>query len=130
MQHLKYLVGILAFAAAAASAQPHGGRGGPRPPDMERLTVLLDLDTYQQGQVKRILEEQRATRNAARNAAQAESGERPSGEEMQARRVQSQQDLLTELQSVLTELHITKFTVLTERPARWGGSRFGPPVAE
>jgi Heavy-metal resistance len=133
MQRFKYLVAVLGLAAAAASAQPPGGPRGPGgpggPPNMERLTVLLDLDTYQQGEVKRILDEQRATMQAAR-AQFAESGERPSFEEMQARREQNQQDVLTKLQSVLTEPQITKFKVLMERPEGRGGRRGPPPAAE
>jgi hypothetical protein len=131
MQRFKYLVAVLGLAAAAISAQPGGPpRGGPGgPPDMERLTVLLDLDTYQQGEVKRILEEQRAAMRATRPQV-AETGERPSFEEMRARREQSQQEVLTKLQSVLTESQITKFKVLMEPPQGPGGRRGPPPAAE
>jgi hypothetical protein len=96
---------------------------------MERLTILLDLDTYQQGEVERILREQRAAMMAAREELAA-SGERPSFEQMQARREQNQQEVLAKLQSVLTEQQITKFKVLTERPQGRGGPRGRPPVDE
>ena len=131
MQRFRYLVAVLGLAAAAVAAQPAGPpRGGPGgPPDMERLTVLLDLDTYQQGEVKRILDEQRAAMRATR-AEVAESDERPSREEMQALREQNRQEVLTKLQSVLTEPQITKFKVLTERPEGRGGRRGPPPAAE
>jgi len=54
----------------------------------------------------------RATREQRVN-----SGERPTREEMQARREQSREELLTKLQTVLTEPQIAKWKVLTERPA-------------
>lgn len=128
MQRLKYVIAVLGLAAAAVSAQPPGPRGGP--PDIERLTVLLDLDTYQKGEVERILGEQRAAMMATRSELAA-SGERPSFEEMRARREQNQQEVLTKLQSVLTEPQIAKFKVLMERPEGRGGSRGGqPPAAE
>ena len=131
MQRFKYLVAVLGLAAAAVSAQPSGPpRGGPGgPPDIERLTVLLDLDTYQQGEVQRIFDEQRETMQAAR-AQRADSDGRPSFEEMRARREQNQQEVLTKLQAVLTEPQMTKFKVLMERPEGRGGRRGPPPAAE
>ncbi len=116
MQRFTYLFAVFALTAAAASAQPPhapGGRGGP--PDMERLTVLLDLDTYQKSEVERILTEQRAAMRATREQ-HVESGERPSREDMLARREQGRAELITKLQAVLTESQIAKFKVLTERP--------------
>ncbi len=123
MKRFTYLAAVLVLTAAAASAQPPhapGGRGGP--PDIERLTVLLDLDAYQKGEVERILTEQRAAMRETREQ-HVESGERPSREEMHARREQGRAELITKLQGVLTEQQITKFKVLTERPAgpRGGG---------
>jgi len=136
MQRAKYLIVVLGLAGVAASAQPpegsgrHGGPGGPGGRlSIEQLTVLLDLDTYQQGEVKRILDEQRQSMSATR-AQVAESGERPSFEQMQARRAQNQQEVLTKLQSVLTEQQIAKFKILMERPEGRGGPRGGPPAAE
>lgn len=131
MNSLGRFVAVLGLAAAAAgaSAQPSGPPpGGPRF-DIERLTVLLDLDTYQKGEVERLLTEQREQNRAAR-AAVVESGERPSFEEMQALRAQSQAELVTKLESVLTAPQITKFKVLMERPAggrdgERGGDRGG-----
>jgi hypothetical protein len=82
---------------------------------MERLTVLLDLDAYQKGEVERILTEQRETMRNTRQQL-AESGERPSREEMHTRREQGRGELITKLQAVLTESQIAKFKVLTERP--------------
>jgi hypothetical protein len=101
--------------ATPASAQPpepprHGGPG-----DIERLAVLLDLDAYQKDQVQRILNEQREQLQAQRKAHE-QTGERPSFEELQAVREQAYNDTITKLQGVLTELQVTKFKLLTERP--------------
>jgi hypothetical protein len=115
MKRFTYFAAALVLTAAAASAQPPqapGGRGGP--PDIERLTVLLDLDAYQKGEVERILTEQRAAMRATREQ-HVEAGERPSREDMQARREQGRAELITKLQAVLTESQIAKFKVLTER---------------
>lgn len=118
MRRFSYLIAVLGLSAFAASAQPgphHGhGRGGP--PDLERLAVLLDLDAYQKTQVERIFTEQRDAMRATREQ-RVNSGERPTREEMQARREQSREELLTKLQTVLTEPQIAKWKVLTERPA-------------
>ncbi len=125
MKRFTYLAAALVLTAAAASAQPPhtpGGRGGP--PDIERLTVLLDLDAYQKGQVERILTEQRDAMRAMREQ-HVDSGERPSREEMQARRELGRAELITKLEGVLTESQIAKFKVLTERPVMGprGGDR-------
>lgn len=116
------VLGLAAVSAISASAQPSGPPpGGPRF-DIERLTVLLDLDAYQKGEVERVLTEQREQNRLAR-AAVLESGERPSFEEMQARRAQTQAEIVTKLESVLTAQQITKFKVLMERPAGDRGGR-------
>jgi hypothetical protein len=84
-------------------------------PDMERLTILLDLDAYQASEVERILQAQRET---MRSRFSERTGERPSFEEMRAAREAARAELLTQLQSVLSASQIEKFEVLTERPAR------------
>jgi Spy/CpxP family protein refolding chaperone len=105
----------------------HHGPHGPPGLDINRLTVLLDLDRYQQGQVQQVLTDQRnamrAERQAAQQAAQA-SGTRPSFADMQARRAQAQQDLIDKLSGVLTDVQITKLKVLLEPPH---GGFGGPP---
>jgi hypothetical protein len=126
MRHLNTLIVCALLGATSASAQPPEGpprHGGPG--DIDRLAVLLDLDAYQKDQVQRILNEQREQLQAQRKAHE-ESGERPSFEEMHAAREQAYNDTLTKLQSVLTELQITKFKLLTERPAGGPGGRRGP----
>jgi hypothetical protein len=134
MNQLKYLVAVLGMAAAAASAQPPGGRphGGPGfggPPDIDRIAILLDLDPYQKGEVQRVLTEQRQAMMAERQQ-RAASGEhqRPSFEEMQARRQQNEDAMLAKLKNVLSDTQITKFEVLMEPPARGPrGPHGGPP---
>lgn len=120
MNSFGHLVAVLGLAVAgAAVAQPPDRSGGPRF-DIERLTILLDLDAYQRGEVERVLNEQREQNQAAR-AALTDTGERPTREEMQARRVQSQADLVARLEAVLTPQQVTKFKVLTEQPEGRGG---------
>lgn len=125
MNSLNSLVAVLGLAAATASAQPPGPPPGPRF-DIDQLTVLLDLDAYQKGEVERLLAEQREQGRAAREAF-AGAGERPSFEDMQARREQAQAELVAKLSAFLTEQQIAKFKVLMDRPAggRMGG--FGRP---
>jgi len=111
--------------ATAASAQPSGpprhfGIAG----DIDKLAVLLDLDAYQKDQVQRILNEQREQLRAEREANE-QASTRLSFEEIQAAREQGYNDTITKLQSVLTELQITKFKLLTERPAGGPGGPGG-----
>jgi hypothetical protein len=128
MRRLNYLVAVFGLVAAAASAQPPGPPPGHRGPlDIESLTVLLDLDAYQKGEVERILKEQREAMRGQR-ANHAESDERPSFEEMQARREQNRQALLGQLQNVLTEQQLTKFKLLMPQP-RGDGPHGRPPAS-
>jgi hypothetical protein len=130
MRRIKPLLALLCLGTTIAAAQPPGPPGrGPGPMDIERLTVLLDLDTYQQGEVKRILEEQRSAMQAARNEART-SGERPSADEMRARREQNRAELETKLGAVLNENQMTKFKVLTEQGPRGRGERGPRPGGE
>jgi Spy/CpxP family protein refolding chaperone len=144
-QSMKTLNAILiatVFAAPAASAQapsdqpapPHGqhGQRGPHAPpglDIDRLTVLLDLDPYQKSQVQDALDAEREAMRAGRKANET-SGTRPTLAEMQARRTESQQQLITKLTGVLTDAQITKLKVLMEPPQGGRGAGFrGPPPA-
>ena len=119
MRHINTFIVCALLGATSAFAQPPEGPRPGGPGDIERLAILLDLDAYQKDQVQRILNEQREQLQAQRKAHE-ETGERPSFEEMHAAREQAYNDTLTKLQSVLTELQMTKFKLLTERPA------FGP----
>jgi hypothetical protein len=100
---------------------PNGWHGphGPRLLSMDKLTVLLDLDPYQQGQVQQALTDERNAQRAQHQADKA-AGTRPSFQEMQARRAQTEQDLVGKLGTVLSDAQITKLKVLLESP-------HGPP---
>lgn len=128
MKAVPHLIAFSSLFVGVATAQPPA-RGN----DMERMAILLDLDEYQQAEVKRILDEQRSVARAARDAIR-ESGERPSREDMAARRQQAAESTLTQLQSVLTQEQITKFEVLMEQPRgpgrRGDGRRGEPPAGE
>jgi hypothetical protein len=125
MRSVRSLVLACSLLGTAALAQPPGGPRGPggfigggdaMPGAIDRLTILLDLDTYQKNAVERVLTEQREAAVAARNELGA-AGEQPSFEEMRALREQLRDETLTKLQAVLTEQQLAKFKVLTERPA-------------
>jgi Spy/CpxP family protein refolding chaperone len=105
---------------------PPPGRHGPHGPpglDIDRLTVLLDLDPYQAQQVQQALTDQRNALRAERNNDKA-AGTRPSFQEMQTRRAQAEQDLIGKLSTVLSDAQITKLKVLLEPPH---GGFNGPP---
>jgi hypothetical protein len=112
--------------ATAALAQPPGPPHG-RLFDLDKLAVLLDLEPYQKTAVGQIFDEQRQARQAARKELAA-GDQRPTFEEMRARREAQAADTLTKLQGVLTENQIAKFKILTERPERRG--RDHAPAAE
>jgi Spy/CpxP family protein refolding chaperone len=124
-RHIPLAALLCITAASAVYAQPPGPRGGPM--DIDRLTVLLDLDAYQQEQVKQILDAQREEMRKNRGELEG-SGERPSFDEMRARREQHREELLAKLGGVLNEQQMTKFKVLTEPPQ--GGPRRGRPQGE
>jgi Spy/CpxP family protein refolding chaperone len=104
----RFLIALAALAgvsATLAQSPPHR----PDPAKMvERLTVILDLDEYQQGEVKKALEAQRTKMEAARAQFKA-SGERPSFEEMRAQHDAAQKETLDTLSSVLTPEQLKKF---------------------
>jgi hypothetical protein len=114
---------VITVVATTAYAQPPGHPPG-RFFDLDKLAVLLDLDPYQKTEVGKILDDQRAARQAERKDAR-DSGQRPSFADMEARREAARADTLNKLQGVLTDTQIAKFKILTERPAR----RAGPPPA-
>jgi hypothetical protein len=133
MRQINTLIVCALLGATAASAQPpgpprHFGIAG----DIDKLAVLLDLDAYQKDQVQRILNEQREQLRAQREANE-QASTRLSFEEVRAARDQAYDGTITKLQSVLTELQITKFKLLTERPAGGPGGpggRRGPRPPE
>ncbi len=109
----------------AAPPAPQGRHGPHGPPglDIDRLTVLLDLDPYQKDQVQQALTDQRNAMRAERQNEKA-AGTRPSFQDMQARRAQAEQDLIGKLSTVLSDAQITKLKVLLEPPH---GGFGGPP---
>ena len=144
MNQLKYiLVAALGMAAVAASAQPppgapggpphggpgFGGSGFGGPPDIDRLAILLDLDPYQKNQVQAALTAQHEAMKAARQQRKAagDSGQRPTFEEMRAKRQANEDALVGQLSTVLSDTQITKLKVLMEPPHGGRGPRHGPP---
>jgi hypothetical protein len=131
MKPLKLVLVTLGLAAGAVNAQPPGPPPGGRF-DLDNLTVLLDLDAYQKGEVERVLTEQRETLRAEREAQRAArdsagaAGERPSRDDLVARREQGREALLGKLQNVLTEQQLAKLKILTEPPQGGRGPRGGP----
>jgi hypothetical protein len=140
MKAISTILFAICVAAKAASAQgpsdqpapptgqhaPHGPHGPPGL-DIDRLTVLLDLDPYQQQQVAQVLSDQRNAMRAERQANEA-SGTRPNFADLQAHRVEAQQQVITKLTGVLSDAQITKLKVLME-PPEGGRGHHGPPPA-
>jgi hypothetical protein len=135
MKPIRTTLFALCFAAATYASQaqttsdqptpppPHDWHGGPHGPpglDIDRLTVLLDLDPYQAGQVQQAITDQRNAMRAERQNEKA-AGTRPSPQEIQARRAQAEQDLIGKLSTVLSDTQITKLKVLLEPPHRFRG---------
>ena len=123
MKTVAYVIAFLAVLSGVAMAQPSEQLNR-----MDRMGILLDLDDYQKTEVQRILQEQRESMRAAREAMR-DSGERPSREERVARRQQAREAVMTQMQSVLTPEQITKFEVLRDmnrgRGRRGGGRGAG-----
>lgn len=111
----------LASSVALAEAPATTTASAPGP-DMDRMALLLDLDAYQKTEVEKVLKEHHDQVSAAREAAKA-SGERPSRDEMKAKRDQYQQELHTKLSGVLNETQLKKFDALHE--GRGPGRHFG-----
>lgn len=136
MNPLKHIVvAVLGMAAVAASAQPpagapggppHGAPGFGGPPDVDRLTILLDLDPYQKGEVQRVLTAQRDAMRAERREQKA-SGQRLSFEELSAKRQANEDAVVGQLKNVLSDAQITKLKVLMEPPRGGRGGHGAPP---
>jgi hypothetical protein len=129
MKRFTLLVAAVGLAAGAALAQPPPGPPAGGRFDLDELAILLDLDAYQKGEVERVLGERRAAMQAEREAmraareANAESGERPSRDEMRARREQNRDELFGKLQNTLTEQQLTKLKILLQPPQGGRGPR-------
>jgi hypothetical protein len=114
-----WLAGSVALADTTAAPAPDSAQR------MDRMALLLDLDAYQKTEVEKILKEHHDKMRSEMEAARA-SGTRPTREEMEAKREQSQQELHTKLSGVLNETQLKKFDALHEGrpgPGRFGGKR-------
>jgi hypothetical protein len=122
---MKPVTTLLALAWLTSSVALADTTATPTPPDaserMDRMALLLDLDAYQKTEVEKILKEHHEQMRSEMEAARA-SGTRPTREEMQAKREQSQQELHTKLSGVLNETQLKKFDALHE--GRPGPGRF------
>jgi hypothetical protein len=109
---MKTKITLLALAwlasGVALAESPGPARHGP---DMDRMALLLDLDSYQKTEVEKVLKEQHEQMRALRETTRA-SGERPSREDMKAKHEQSKQELQTKLSGILNETQLKKFEAL------------------
>ena len=88
----------LALAGQPALAHPHGP---PAAEMIDHMTQDLGLDDNQKQQVQKIFEQQHARMEQDRKQYEA-TGQRPTREEMHAKREQARQDLDAQLSTVLT----------------------------
>lgn len=103
---------LAAGSVLAQSPAPASDGGASR---MDRLAILLDLDAGQKVAVKKVFDEQFASRAALRKEAK-ESGTRPTREEMHAKRAAMHQETIEKLRPILSDQQLTKFEVLAEHP--------------
>lgn len=119
---------LLPLVACILSANAFAQMPPPGPPgltmDMDRMALLLDLDSHQKTEVKKLLDAQRTELDARRGQVH-ESGQRPTREAMRADREKSEKSLIESLQQVLNEQQIAKFKALTQGPRP-----MGPPPGE
>jgi hypothetical protein len=127
---MKSQVTLLALAwlgsSVALAQTPTTADAGPPAQRMDRMALLLDLDAYQKTEVEKILKAHHEKMRSEHEAARA-SGTRPTREEMEAKREQSQTELRTQLSGVLNEMQLKKFEALHEGrglgPGRFGGKK-------
>ena len=134
MKRLTFVLPAMLLAAYAVNAQspPPGGPPGRGGPSIERIAKDLDLDENQKVEVKRILDEQRAQREADREKFMA-SGQRPTPEQMKAKMEADDAALLQKLQGVLRTDQLDKWKQMqADRRAhmRMGPPPGGPPSGE
>lgn len=119
---LAWLTSSVALAQTPAPAAP-----GPDANRMDRMALLLDLDSYQKTEVEKILKSHHEKMRGEFEAARASGATRPSRDEMEAKREASQQELRTQLSGVLNETQMKKFEALHEGrgpgPGRFGGKK-------
>jgi hypothetical protein len=124
---------LFAIVACTLSASVFAQTPPPRPPgppmDMDRMALLLDLDSYQKTEVKKLLEAQRTEMDARRKQME-ESGQRPSRDAMRAEREKADKAMIESLQQVLNEQQIAKFKALMPGPRPMGPPPGGRPGEE
>lgn len=115
------------FCLVAGSALAGPPPGAPER-NIERLTILLDLDAGQKVAVQKVLDEQhermKSLRQQARPADKS-SEARPTREERQTRHEQMRKDTQEKLRGILSDTQMKKFAVLTDRPEGHGPGRHG-----
>lgn len=107
---------LLCLTAGMALAQPPGP---PRGPDIERLTILLDLDAGQKVAVQKVFDEQRTQMQTLRQQAKT-SEERPTREQMHEHREQMHKETTEKLRGILSDTQMKKFEALTDGPMMGG----------
>jgi hypothetical protein len=127
MKQVTTLLALTWLTSSVALAQtPATTDQSPGAERMDRMALLLDLDSYQKTEVEKILKAHHEEMRTKFEAARA-SGTRPSREEMEAKREQSQAELRTQLSGVLNETQLKKFDALHEGrgfgPGRFGGKK-------
>lgn len=103
---------LLAVSGAFADppGPPHRGAEG-----IDRIALLLDLDEGQKVAVKQVLDEQRQQRAELWQKAK-ESDARPTRDEMRTQHEKMRSETLEKLRPILSDVQLTKFEALTERP--------------
>jgi Spy/CpxP family protein refolding chaperone len=104
-------IAALCLAFGMAIAQGPGREPPSQAGQMERLTVLLDLNEGQKVEVAKVLAEQREQMMAFRQQAM-ESGQRPSREQMESQREQLRSSTIDKLRPILTDQQLKKFEAL------------------
>lgn len=123
---LPFTIALLAFGAGAALAEPPPGRGVP---PIDELAAELQLDEHQTAELRRIVDEQRSKMQTERRQLMA-SGGRPSHEQMREHMRQADEELLRQLQSVLTDEQLENFKKLREDRRRQMRAGVAPPPSE
>jgi hypothetical protein len=126
MNRLTRFLAAFGLAAGIAAAQPPLGPPPGGALDIERLSVLLDLDAYQKGEVERVLAEQREARLAARER-RAAGGDPPAPEELRASREHASEEMLGKLGRTLSEQQLTKLKLLVDAQRGPRGQGAPPP---
>lgn len=108
-------IALLCFAAGSALAAPPGPPPFGAEQNIERLTILLDLDEGQKEAVQKVLEDEQTEMKALFEANKT-SETRPTREEMRAQHEERRKELQEKMQGILSDTQMKKYEALTERP--------------